>query len=89
MNIKQRIEQELSRRGLTKKDLAERLGIPAQNVNSTVLTNPKLEVLERVADALGVPLRDLVDDGGGGTATIECPSCHARFEIELKEKREP
>jgi len=51
MDIKTKIEQELSRRGLTKKDLAERLGIPAQNVNSTVLTNPKLEVLERVGSS--------------------------------------
>lgn len=74
MNIKDRIEQELSRRGMSKKDLAERLGIPAQNVNSTVLTNPKFEVLERVAEAMGIPLSVLVDDGSHG-AIIRCPHC--------------
>ena len=84
MNIKDRIEQELSRRGMSKKDLAERLGIPAQNVNSTVLRNPKFEVLERVAEAMGIPLSVLVDDGSHG-AIIQCPHCGKAITIKTEE----
>lgn len=38
------------------------MGIQPQNINSTVLNNPKFEMLEKVADTLGVTIGELVGD---------------------------
>jgi transcriptional regulator with XRE-family HTH domain len=51
MNIKARIEQVIAERGLTKKEVAEKMGKFNQAFNS-LLTNPKWETIELVAKAL-------------------------------------
>lgn len=51
MDIKARIEQVIAERGLTKKEVAEKMGKFNQAFNS-LLTNPKWETIELVAKAL-------------------------------------
>lgn len=63
----------LSSRGMTKKDLADRLGITKQGLNS--MKNPTLSNLEKVANALEIPLwmlfrEEQVDNLDGGIITI-------------------
>ena len=53
MDIKQRIEQVINEKGLTKKLVAERMGKFNQAFNS-LLTNPKWETIELVATAIGI-----------------------------------
>lgn len=53
MDIKARIEEVINQKGLTKKEVAERMGKFNQAFNS-LLTNPKWETVERVADAIGI-----------------------------------
>ena len=62
INISERILAVAEEKGLNKKVLADRLGIQPQNINSTVLNNPKFEILEKVADTLGVTIGELVGD---------------------------
>ena len=63
----------LSSRGMTKKDLADRLGITKQGLNS--MKNPTLSNLEKVANALEIPLwmlfrEEQVDNLDGAIITI-------------------
>lgn len=53
MDIRQRIETLAARRGIQKKDLAERMGKRKENLN-TLITNPKWDTIELVAQALGI-----------------------------------
>lgn len=53
MDIRQRIEALAARRGLQKKDLAERMGKRKENLNA-LITNPKWDTIELVAQALGI-----------------------------------
>lgn len=49
-----RLEEILKSKGLTKQDLAERMGIKRQTLYN--MKNPTLSNLEKMADAIGVPL---------------------------------
>jgi len=53
MDIRQRIESLAARRGIQKKDLAERMGKRKENLN-TLITNPKWDTIELVVQALGI-----------------------------------
>ena len=53
MDIRQRIEALAARRGIQKKDLAERMGKRKENLN-TLITNPKWDTIELVVQALGI-----------------------------------
>ena len=53
MDIRQRIESLAARRGIQKKDLAERMGKRKENLNA-LITNPKWDTIELVAQALGI-----------------------------------
>ena len=72
--------------GLTKKVLAERMGIQPQNINSTVLNNPKFEMLEKVADTLGVTVSELVGDAPGHIIEPQqkCPYCGHDLNIKVE-----
>lgn len=50
--------------GLTQAQLAEKLGISYVGVSQweNDLRNPKLDTLQRIAAALGVPVQDLISD---------------------------
>lgn len=52
----ERIRELRIRAGITQKDLADRMGLPRQQVNvwETGVRTPKIENLKRVADALGI-----------------------------------
>lgn len=86
INISERILAVAEKHGVNKKVLAERMGIQPQNINSTVLNNPKFEMLEKVADTLGVTVSELVGDAP--TRHIEpqqkCPYCGHDLNIKVE-----
>ena len=57
----QRVDAMAKRRGLTRRDLAERVGITYVSLWQFIMgdTRPRLETAGRLADALGVPLDKL------------------------------
>lgn len=65
MTTGQRIKSERLKAGLTQKELGKRLGIAYQSVAQweNGLRNPKLETLQRIADALNVSLWTFFPDG--------------------------
>lgn len=86
INISERILAVAEKQGINKKVLAERMGIQPQNINSTVLNNPKFEMLERVADTLGVTVSELVGDAPASHTEpqMHCPYCGHDLKIDLK-----
>lgn len=59
MDIKVRIEDVISKKGLTKKEVAERMGKFNQAFNS-LITNPKWDTIELVAQAIGITTEELL-----------------------------
>lgn len=59
MDIKVRIEDVITQKGLTKKEVAERMGKFNQAFNS-LITNPKWDTIELVAQAIGISTEELL-----------------------------
>lgn len=70
----------LKDKGITKAELAERLGIFSQNVNK-MLINPTEATIKKIADAIGVPMWQLfasrkeVLSDNKKEVTDTCPHC--------------
>lgn len=64
------LDNVLQEREMTKVMLAERLGIKKQALNS-LLKNPTLKTIRRIAEAVGVSPARLFVDGGGKALTAE------------------
>jgi len=86
INISERILAVAEKQGVNKKVLAERMGIQPQNINSTVLNNPKFEMLEKVADTLGVTISELVGDNPASHIEPQqkCPYCGHDLNIKVE-----
>ena len=71
MDIKARIEEVIAQRGLTKREVSERMGKFNQAFNS-LITNPKWDTIELVAEAIGITTEELLFDHSriGSNSTI-------------------
>ena len=76
-----RIKEILKEKGLTQKDLAQKLDVTEMAVSKVINGSPNVSTLERVADALGVEVSELFAPSRN---VIRCPHCGAV--LELKEK---
>jgi transcriptional regulator with XRE-family HTH domain len=84
MNFRERIKEMCNKRGITQKELAEKIGITDISLNKTLRGQyPQLQTLERIADALNVPIADLFEQPASDT--IICPKCGAKLEFKAKE----
>lgn len=82
------IERILKEKGLSKAALANMIGAQRQNINN-LLTNPKLSTLEKIADALNVPVWQLLTpeleiNGKEDEAKITCPNCGKAINIKVE-----
>lgn len=77
LNIKQAIKNY----GLTSKEVAERLGMTAVNLSYHINGNPSVEILERIAKAIGCDIVELFDPL---KPTIECPHCQKKIALDVK-----
>lgn len=84
MDFRQRIKEICQEKGMTQKDLAEKLGITAISLNKTLRGEyPQLQTLEKIADALNVPITELFEQPKQNVIT--CPKCRTRLEVKEKE----
>lgn len=81
MDIRQLIESRIKAAGITKKELAERMGAHPGSLNS-MLEAPSWPTLERVARALDIEVPDLF--APVSSTFHRCPHCGAEIKIELK-----
>ena len=79
--MKLRIKETLQNKGLTGVWLASKIGITRPNMSNIVSgkSKPSLDTLERIADALNVPVTELFEQPS--TDIINCPNCGAKLRI--------
>lgn len=76
LNIKQAIKNY----GLTSKEVAERAGMTAVNLSYHINGNPSVEILYRIAAAIGCDVVELFDPK---KPTIVCPHCQQRIALDI------
>lgn len=75
------IDHILKREKISKVDLAKRMDVSREYLYRILDGNPTLETLEKLAKALGVPVRDLFPEEENA---ITCPNCGKKFIMEDK-----
>ena len=82
-----RVKEILKDKQLTLNDLAKKLGISRQALYLQINNNPRISTLQRIADALGVPVGQLFDDTpqpkNADHNVITCPHCGEKLVINL------
>ena len=87
-----RIKELMEVKGITSASIAEKVGIHKVSVSNIIngKINPSTETLDKVANALGVQVWELLvskeEVMEQDKNAIVCPKCGARFVIENKEE---
>lgn len=79
-----RIKEVIKERGTTVQDLAERMGITRVGLSQHINGNPSVEVLERIAFALGCPVTELFEQPKTDTVSLTCPHCGKNINIKVE-----
>lgn len=82
--MKSRIKEIIKETGKTQKEFAEEIGITLGGLNQHLSGNPSVEVLEKIANALEVPIWQLFTSPEEVKAkeeegVITCPKCGQKF----------
>ena len=64
-------------KGMTIGDLAERMQMQRESLSRAINGNPTLDTLNRIAEALQVPISELFEQPS--TDTINCPYCGGKI----------
>lgn len=75
-----RIKEVIKEKGFSVTGLAEKMGINRVNLSNMINGNPTFETLEKIADALEVPITELFSKGN----TISCPHCGKPISIKIE-----
>ena len=79
MNFREKIKAICNDKGMTQKDLADKLNITDISLNKSLRGDyPQLQTLERISFALGVHITELFEKPK--VAIITCPKCEYRFD---------
>ena len=78
-----RILELCKQKGITQKDLAEKIGMTPVGLAKAANGNPTFETLEKIADGLGVTVPELF--APQPTNTITCPHCGKHIKVEKGE----
>ena len=83
--IRDILEMKIALAGLTKKEVAERMGIIPNNINA-MLANPSWPTLEKLSGALGIPVSELVSDNPASHIEPQqkCPYCGHDLNIKVE-----
>ena len=74
-----RIKEVIREKGLTVKEVAEKLGMSSPSLSDAINGNPTADKLERIASALNVPITELFDQPA--TDIINCPYCGGKIKV--------
>lgn len=84
--MKLRIKEVIKDKGLSVQEVADRMGITRVGLSQHINGNPSVEVVGRIAEALGVEMWELFASKeeivSKDKNTIICPKCGARFELK-------
>ena len=74
-----RIKEVIREKGLTVKEVAEKMGMSSPSLSDAINGNPTADKLERIATALNVPITDLFEQPA--TDIIICPKCRTKLKL--------
>lgn len=78
-----RIKELLKEKGVTAKQLAEKLGKSESSVSLTIKNgNPTTDTLEKIAVALGVHVTELFDNASSHVS-LTCPKCGCKLSVNI------
>jgi plasmid maintenance system antidote protein VapI len=85
MEIREIIELKIKEANLTKKEVAERMGIIPNNINA-MINNPSWPTLVRLAEALGMTVSELVNENPvvQPEPQQKCPYCGHEISIKVE-----
>lgn len=75
-----RIKEIIKEKGYTIKSLSEKMNINRVNLSNMINGNPTVETLEKIADALEVPITELFSKG----VSVTCPHCGGIVPIKIE-----
>lgn len=78
MNIKKLIKA----KGLTSKEVADRMGITTVGLSQHINGNPSVQVLERIAEAIGCEVGDFFEKSVNDS--LSCPHCGKKINIKIE-----
>lgn len=70
-----RIKEICKKKGITQKDLAQKIGISPVGLAKALAGNTTIGTLDKIASSLGVSVAELFEAPSPDTATINCPHC--------------
>mgnify|MGYP005950331339 FL=1 len=79
LNIKKTIKDH----GLEVREVAKRMDISPTGLSQHINGNPSVEVLQRIADAIGCDVSELFEQPKSDTASLTCPHCGKGIEIRI------
>ena len=65
--------------GMTGKELAERMNVTTVTISNHINGNPSVEVLTRIADAIGCKVGDFFESSNDDA--IKCPHCGGKIKV--------
>ena len=80
LNIKKTIKDY----GLEVREVAKRMEISPTGLSQHINGNPSVEVLQRIADAIGCDVSEIFERPKSDTAILTCPHCGKGIEIGVK-----
>ena len=74
-----RVKEILKEKGIMQKELAVSIGVAEISLSRSINGNPSLDTLNRIAEALQVPISELFEQPS--TDTINCPHCGGKIKV--------
>lgn len=76
------IKRVIKAKGLTVKDIADKMGISSVGLSQHINGNPSVQVLERIADAVGCEVGDFFEKSANDY--LSCPHCGKKINIKIE-----
>ena len=68
---------------MTAKDLANAMGVSESSLSQAINGNPTIGTLEKMANAMGVPVVELLCTT---TGVIVCPNCKTKIRLDVNQE---
>lgn len=79
-----RIKEICKAKGITQKELAEKIGISAVGLAKALAGNTTIGTLDKIASALGVSVAELFEAPAHDAAVITCPHCGQPVTLQVE-----
>nr|DAX75740.1 MAG TPA: Helix-turn-helix XRE-family like protein [Caudoviricetes sp.] len=81
MSVMIDIDMLLKERKLSKKEVAEKMGISREYLYKVLAGNPTLDNIQKLAGAIGISISELFESSNADKDVITCPNCGKKFKM--------